>query len=157
MWQTKYHSAAAKYLEVGVDFRPCNEGDFLTGRPQSVILDTLARVSYQPWTFLWRFQHGDNCAPQIFWHDGFTALGHFSMRIFGTRHEDCSTADILGRGRYPNWLFWRRGFWGRYALPRNYLSSLIWALVHCIASLTLVRFGSILASRLPMYTVHQCA
>ena len=29
MWQTKY----AKNLGVGVDFRPCGDGDFLTGRP----------------------------------------------------------------------------------------------------------------------------
>ena len=79
----------------------------------------------------------------------------FSL-MTGTKYEDYSTFYILGRGRYLNWMFWRRGFWGRYVLPRNYSSSLIWfwALVHCIASLTLVRFGSILASRLPMYTVH---
>ena len=37
MWQTKYASAIPKNLGVGVDFRPCSEGDFLTGRPQSVI------------------------------------------------------------------------------------------------------------------------
>ena len=33
MWQTKYTSAIPKNLGVGVDFRPCSEGDFLTGRP----------------------------------------------------------------------------------------------------------------------------
>ena len=33
MWQTKYASAVPKNLEVGVDFWPCSEGDFLTGRP----------------------------------------------------------------------------------------------------------------------------
>ena len=36
MWQTKYASAVPKNLGVGVDFRSCSEGDFLTGRPQSV-------------------------------------------------------------------------------------------------------------------------
>ena len=36
MWQTKYASAIPKDLGVGVDFRPCSEGDFLSGRPQSV-------------------------------------------------------------------------------------------------------------------------
>ena len=30
MWQTKYASAVPKNLGVGVDFRPCSEGDFLT-------------------------------------------------------------------------------------------------------------------------------
>ena len=29
----KYASAVPKNLGVGVDFRPCSEGDFLTGRP----------------------------------------------------------------------------------------------------------------------------
>ena len=28
MWQTKYASAVPKNLGVGVDFRPCSEGDF---------------------------------------------------------------------------------------------------------------------------------
>ena len=37
MWQTKYASAILKNLGVGVDFRPCSEGDFLTRRPQSVV------------------------------------------------------------------------------------------------------------------------
>ena len=36
MWQTKYASAVPKLLGVGVDFRPCSEGNFLTGRPKSV-------------------------------------------------------------------------------------------------------------------------
>ena len=36
MWQTKYASAVPKNLGVGVDFRPCSAGDFLTGRPWSV-------------------------------------------------------------------------------------------------------------------------
>ena len=38
MWQTKYALAVPKILGLGVDFRPCSEGDFLTGRPQSVLL-----------------------------------------------------------------------------------------------------------------------
>ena len=33
MWQTKYASAVSKNLGVGVNFRPCSEGYFLTGRP----------------------------------------------------------------------------------------------------------------------------
>ena len=33
MWQTKYALAIPKNLGVGVDFQPCSEGDFLTGRP----------------------------------------------------------------------------------------------------------------------------
>ena len=33
MWQTKYATAVPKNLGVGVDFRSCSEGDFLTGRP----------------------------------------------------------------------------------------------------------------------------
>ena len=32
MCQTKYASAVPKNLGVGVDFRPCSIGDFLTGR-----------------------------------------------------------------------------------------------------------------------------
>ena len=35
MWQTKYASAVPK--KVGVNFPPCSEGDFLIGRPQSVL------------------------------------------------------------------------------------------------------------------------
>ena len=31
MWQTKYASAAPKKLRVGVDFRPCSEGNFHIG------------------------------------------------------------------------------------------------------------------------------
>ena len=75
--------------------------------------------------------------------------------------EYFGTADLLAQGRYFTgtlalWTFWH-GYvtsLGYYALPRNHFSDLIWALVHCIASLTLVRFGSILASRLPMYTLY---
>ena len=33
MWQTKYASAVPKNLGVGVNFRPCSEGYFLSGRP----------------------------------------------------------------------------------------------------------------------------
>ena len=36
MWQTKYPLAVPKNLGVGVNFRPCSEGYFLCGRPQSV-------------------------------------------------------------------------------------------------------------------------
>ena len=36
MWQTKYAAAVPKNLGVGVNFRPCSEGYFLSGRPQSV-------------------------------------------------------------------------------------------------------------------------
>ena len=36
MWQTKYASVVPKNLVVGVDFWLCSEGNFLTGRPQSV-------------------------------------------------------------------------------------------------------------------------
>ena len=32
MWQTKYVSAVPMNLGLGLDFRPCSEGDFLTGR-----------------------------------------------------------------------------------------------------------------------------
>ena len=38
MWQTNYASAVPKNLGVGVDFRPCSEGNFLTGRPQSLAM-----------------------------------------------------------------------------------------------------------------------
>ena len=37
MWQTKYASAVPKDLGLGFDFRPCSEGNFLNGRPQSVV------------------------------------------------------------------------------------------------------------------------
>ena len=33
LWQTKYASAVPKNLGVGVNFRPCSEGYFLSGRP----------------------------------------------------------------------------------------------------------------------------
>ena len=36
MWQTKYASAIPKNFELGFDFRPRSEGDFLTGCPLSV-------------------------------------------------------------------------------------------------------------------------
>ena len=38
MWQTKYASAVPKNLGVGVNFRPCSEDYFLSGRPQSVVV-----------------------------------------------------------------------------------------------------------------------
>ena len=36
MWQIKYALAVPKNLGVGVDFRPCSKGDFLTRYPLSV-------------------------------------------------------------------------------------------------------------------------
>ena len=33
MWQTKYAATIPKNLGVGVNFRPCSEGYFLSGRP----------------------------------------------------------------------------------------------------------------------------
>ena len=33
MWQTKYASAVPMNLGLGFDFRLCNKGDFITGRP----------------------------------------------------------------------------------------------------------------------------
>ena len=33
MWQTKYASAVSKNLGLGLNFRPCSEGYFLSGRP----------------------------------------------------------------------------------------------------------------------------
>ena len=33
IWQTKYTSVVAINLELGFDFWPCREGDFLTGCP----------------------------------------------------------------------------------------------------------------------------
>jgi hypothetical protein len=41
MWQTKYASAAPKNLGWGLNFRPCSEGDFLTGSPQSVFVNEI--------------------------------------------------------------------------------------------------------------------
>ena len=56
MWQTKYALAVPKNLGVGVDFRPCSEGDFLTGHPLSVmhyhVFDlTLVYLPYQLFSF----------------------------------------------------------------------------------------------------------
>ena len=36
MGQTKYASAVSKDLGLGLNFRPCSEGYFFFGRPQSV-------------------------------------------------------------------------------------------------------------------------
>ena len=33
MWQTKYASAVQKNLGLGLNFRPCREGYFFSGRP----------------------------------------------------------------------------------------------------------------------------
>ena len=35
MWQTKYASAVPKNLGLGLNFWPCSEGYFLSGRPQA--------------------------------------------------------------------------------------------------------------------------
>ena len=43
MWQIKYALAIPKNLGVGVDFQPCSEDDFLTGRPYSNIYFQLIR------------------------------------------------------------------------------------------------------------------
>ena len=37
MWQTKYAAHIPKNLGLGLNFRPCSEGYFLSGRPQSVL------------------------------------------------------------------------------------------------------------------------
>jgi hypothetical protein len=36
MWQTKYALVVLENLGVGVNFRPCSEGSFLSGHPWSV-------------------------------------------------------------------------------------------------------------------------
>ena len=41
MWQTKYALAVPKHLGVGVGFGLFSEGDFLSGRPLSVVLGTI--------------------------------------------------------------------------------------------------------------------
>ena len=38
MWLTKYASTVPKNLGVGVNFWPCSEGYFLSGRLKSVVL-----------------------------------------------------------------------------------------------------------------------
>ena len=42
MWQTKYAAAIPKNLGLGLNFWPCSEGYFLSGRPQSVLLTILS-------------------------------------------------------------------------------------------------------------------
>ena len=37
MWQTKYASAVPKNFGLGLNFRPCSEGNFVSGRPWSVL------------------------------------------------------------------------------------------------------------------------
>jgi hypothetical protein len=37
MWQTNYALAVPKHLGLGLNFRLCSEGYFLSGRPLSVI------------------------------------------------------------------------------------------------------------------------
>ena len=47
MWQTKYTSAIPKNLGVGVDFWPCSEDNFFTGRSYSV-----PNTKYRPLSLL---------------------------------------------------------------------------------------------------------
>ena len=82
--------------------------------------------------------------------------GYFGAMDVTAKHWDISTQEYFGTTDLLVLELWQ-GYdtsLGYYALPRNHFSDLIWALVHCIASLTLVRFGSILASRMPMYTLY---
>ena len=44
MWQTKYASAVPKNLGLGLNFRPCSEGHFLSGCPLSVVKTIDIRV-----------------------------------------------------------------------------------------------------------------
>ena len=37
MWQTKYAATIPKNLGLGLNFGPCSEGYFLSGRPYSVV------------------------------------------------------------------------------------------------------------------------
>ena len=46
MWQTNYASAVPKTLGVGVSFRPCSEGYFLSGRPQSVVVAFSEKLNF---------------------------------------------------------------------------------------------------------------
>ena len=55
MWQTKYALAVPKNLgvvpknlEVGVDFWPCSEGDFLTWLPYSLLPYKHLHIIYKP-------------------------------------------------------------------------------------------------------------
>ena len=45
MWQTKYASAVPKNLGLGLNFRPCSEGYFLSGYLQSVVVQQKTKKS----------------------------------------------------------------------------------------------------------------
>ena len=47
MWQTKYASAVPMNLGVGMDFRPCSEGNFLTECPYSVAMLMLKALVFK--------------------------------------------------------------------------------------------------------------
>ena len=49
MWQTKYASVAPKNFGVGVNFRQCSEGYFISGRPQSRQLHFCTQYSLLLW------------------------------------------------------------------------------------------------------------
>ena len=46
VWQTKYAATVPKNLGLGLNFWPCSEGYFLSGRPQSVHSGTSFQNSY---------------------------------------------------------------------------------------------------------------
>ena len=58
MWQTKYAAAIPKNLGVGMNFLPCSEGYFLSGRPQSV-LPAIGHPDHVPYIITFAFAgHG---------------------------------------------------------------------------------------------------
>ena len=83
MWQTKYASAVAKNLGVGVDFRPCSKGDFHTGRPWSVLLHNNFRMEFLAW---------DHCAVAL-----FSARPSSKIPGFAMTHILLSRDIILGQ------------------------------------------------------------
>ena len=157
MWQTKskYASAICKNLGSGSGFSAMQWRQFPHrasvntrhfGSGIILALDISVVISAQ----------GYLCAR----HFGTMTLRYWIISAWGYLAPDMRIAALhcwySGTGTLPKLDDLAQGLLGRYALPRNYSSSLIWfwALVHCIASLTLVRFGSILASRMAMYTLH---
>ena len=56
MWQKKYASAVPKNLGLGLDFRLCSEGDFLTGCPWSVVMGISDNSIQFKYYFLNRYQ-----------------------------------------------------------------------------------------------------
>ena len=49
MWQTKYAFAVSKNLEVGVNFRQCKEGYFLSGCPCLRVFRMIYTHSSEKW------------------------------------------------------------------------------------------------------------